>query len=100
MLRPHFALRTSLDVHLSLHVFQVEAQLAIEEDNGIANQQQAEMLQDSESNEQPDIESSKQDSQDAQDAIPSTLQYLAQQADINHAFQQEVNLQRQEKSEL
>lgn len=37
--------------------------------------------------------------QDSHD-IPSTLQYIAQQADINHDFQEEVKSQRQDKTEL
>lgn len=32
--------------------------------------------------------------------MPSTLQYIAQQADINHKFQEDLKSQRQDKSEL
>ena len=36
----------------------------------------------------------------ASNDMPSTLQYIAQQADISHVFQEDVKSQRQDKTEL
>ncbi len=78
---------------------QIEAQLGAE-GSGVANQQQAEMQ--SVSSKQPDGTSSSHQLPDSEDetVIPSTLEYIAQQAGINHELQQEVHSQRQDKAEL
>ncbi len=78
-------------------LLQVEARMSLES-NESQNQQQAEIQQDSPSDANPG-ELKSHGGGDGGD-IPSTLQYLAQQAEINHAFQEQVKSQRQEKSEL
>ena len=81
---------------------QVEGRLAAEA-SGVENQEQLEVqsLSDGDSGaaaqHHPLPEGAKgQDSR----PMPSTLQYIAQQADASHAFQQEVKSQRQDKTEL
>ncbi len=82
-------------------LLQVEARMNLES-NESQNQQQAEMQQDSASTAPSDVNPGELKSHGGGDGgdIPSTLQYLAQQAEINHAFQEQVKSQRQEKSEL
>ncbi len=82
-------------------LLQVEARLSLES-NESQNQQQVEMQQDSASTTPSDANPGELKSHGGGDGgeIPSTLQYLAQQAEINHAFQEQVKSQRQEKSEL
>ncbi|KAL0021594.1 hypothetical protein WJX79_001497 [Trebouxia sp. C0005] len=79
----------------------VEAQMSLES-NESQNQQQAEIQQDSASTTPSDANPGELQSHGGGDGsnIPSTLQYLAQQAEINHAFQEQMKSQRQEKSEL
>lgn len=76
-------------------LLQVETRMNLES-NEPQKQQQAEIQQDSGAN---PGELKSHGGGDGSD-IPSTLQYLAQQAEINHAFQEQVKSQRQEKSEL
>jgi hypothetical protein len=82
-------------------LLQVEARMSVES-NESQNQQQAEMQQDSSSTMLSDADPGELKSHGGEDGgdVPSTLQYLAQQAEINHAFQEQVKSQRQEKSEL
>lgn len=83
---------------------QVEGQLASEV-SAVGNQEQSE-VQSLSNGRDPAAAAAHQEispevvkGQDSND-MPSTLQYIAQQADINHVFQQDVNSQRQDKSEL
>jgi len=82
-------------------LLQVETQMNLES-NEPQNQQQAEIQQDSGSTTPSDANPGELKSHGGGDGgdIPSTLQYLAQQAEINHVFQEQVKSQRQEKSEL
>ena len=82
-------------------LLQVEARMSVES-NESHNQQQAETHQGSASATPSDANPGELKSYGGGDSgdIPSTLQYLAQQAEINHAFQKQVKSQKQEKSEL
>ena len=81
-------------------VMQVEGRLAAQA-SGISNQEQSE-VQSMSNGDEATVQASwpgvakRPDSHE----LPSTLQYIAQQADINRDFQEEVKSQRQDKSEL
>lgn len=83
---------------------QVEGRLAAEI-SGVGNQEQSEVQSLSNGNDPAaatGLHSSSPKVVNGQDSndMPSTLQYIAQQADINHVFQQDVKSQRQDKNEL
>lgn len=79
---------------------QVEGRLAAQA-SGIANQEHLEVqgmsnnLEDARHSSLPNAARVQPNSE-----MPSTLQYIAEQAGINHKFQKEVKSQRQDKSEL
>lgn len=82
---------------------QVEGQLAAET-SGVKNQEQLEVqsMSSDDDSEAAALQSSSPEVAKGQDSndMPSTLQFLAQQADIYHSFQEEVKSQNQDKTEL
>ncbi|DBA75355.1 TPA: hypothetical protein ACH3X1_010624 [Trebouxia sp. C0004] len=93
----------ALDEEARSFTSKVEAQMIMSlESFESQNQQQAEIQQDAASTMPSDANPGELESHSDGDGgdIPTTLQYLAQQAEINHAFQEQVKSQRQEKSEL
>ncbi len=98
--RPNTA-HPQVNYSLMCCLLQVEARMNLESIES-QNQQQAEIQQHSASTTPSDANPGELKAHGSGDGvdIPSTLQYLAQQAEINHAFQEQAKSQRQEKSEL
>ncbi|KAL3134029.1 hypothetical protein ABBQ32_008463 [Trebouxia sp. C0010 RCD-2024] len=90
----------ALDEEARSFTAQVEGRLAAQA-SGIANQEHLEVqgmsnnLEDARHSSLPNAARVQPNSE-----MPSTLQYIAEQAGINHKFQKEVKSQRQDKSEL